>query len=398
MSRPLEWITDELHRLEDEHLCRRLSLRQGVQNASRVNLDGCELLNFGSNDYLGLAANHLSERAADVLPSCGWGSGASPLITGHSTVHEELQQRLAEFEGTPAALLFSSGFVANVGTITALVGKGDVVHSDAKNHASIIDGCRLSGAQIRVYAHSDMESLRDNLRQASGFRRRMIVTDSLFSMDGDLAPLDRIAQLADDFDCMVMVDEAHATGVFGQLGRGVCEHLGVEQAIPIRMGTLSKALGSSGGFVAGSRELIDWLTNRARSYVFSTSPPAPVAAAGLAAIEIVQQQPKRRTSLLHRAAALRNRLNQMGFDTRDSSSQIIPLRIGDPRQTMTMHHLLREQGCLVPGIRPPTVPRGESLLRISLTASHTDDHAENLLAALEKCLTKIEIPRTYRDA
>jgi len=329
-SNPLAWIAPELAALEQQGLRRRLATRTSAQ-ACRVVLNGRELVNFSSNDYLALASDpRLAQAVAAAASHEGWGSGASPLITGHSQIHEQLERRLAEFEGTEAALVFSSGFAANSGTIAALVGAGDVVFTDRKNHASLLDGCRLSRADVRAYPHNDWKRLEHLLGVAGKYRRRLIVTDSLFSMDGDLAPLDELVALAERYEAMLMIDEAHATGVFGPRGRGVAEHLGVEQRIPVRVGTLSKALGSIGGFVAGSRTLIEWLVNRARPYVFSTAPPAAMAAAALAALEIVRDEPHRRVELLTRAATLHQTLKAQGWTLGLSASQIIPIVVGEP--------------------------------------------------------------------
>jgi 8-amino-7-oxononanoate synthase len=379
---PLDWLDEKLAVLDAACLRRRLLTRQGPQRADRLLLEGRQLVNFGSNDYLGLAAEVLTDGVIGTLRTAGWGSGASPLVTGRGTLHAELEAALARFEETEAALLFPSGFAANVGTITALVGRRDVVFGDAKNHASLIDGCRLSGADFQVYPHRDVDHLADALCRAGGFRRRLLVTDSLFSMDGDFAPLVELADLAERFGAMLMVDEAHATGVFGQFGRGVSEHLGVEGGVHVRVGTLSKALGSIGGFVAGPIRLIDWLTNRARTYVFSTAPPEAVAAVGLQGLKIVQQEPHRRRILLERARWLRDRLGEDGWSTGDSASQIIPVRIGDRQKTMALAVTLRERGFFVPGIRPPSVPQGQSLLRISLSYLHTDEMIRGLADAL----------------
>ena len=387
----LAWIDDELDRLETAGLRRRLITRSGPQGGTIVvEADdhdlhpSRDLLNFGSNDYLGLAADpRLAAAAAEAARREGWGAGASPLITGHSTSHRLLEQRLAEFLGTEAALVFPSGFAANSGTIAALVGRGDVVLADQKNHASLIDGCRLSRAEVQIYPHRDLTRLAELLRDSAGFRRRLIVTDTLFSMDGDLAPLADIAALAEHHNAMLLVDEAHATGVFGKSGRGVAEQLGVEAAPLIRIGTLSKALGSAGGFVAGSRSLIDWLLNRARPYVFSTAHPPAVAAAAVAALDIVRDEPQRRIELLARAAQLRHSLASRGLPVSpDAVGQIIPIVIGEPAATMQWAAALRERGMFVPGIRPPTVPEGESLLRISLSYRHTPEMLDRLMAAL----------------
>jgi len=350
-----------------------------------VAVEGRELLHFGSNDYLSLAADpRLGDAVTEAVRREGWGSGASPLILGHSGLHERLEQRLAEFEGTEAALVFSTGFAANAGTIAALVGPGDVVYTDRKNHASLLDGCRLSRADVRVYAHGDWRGLGRLLarRPASGARRRLIVTDGLFSMDGDLAPLGPLADLAERHGAMLLVDEAHATGVFGRLGRGVAEHLGVQGRIAVRVGTLSKALGSVGGFVAGSRFLVAWLVNKARPYVFSTALPAAACAASLAALEIVQAEPHRRETLLARAAAVREQLARQGWDLGRSASQIIPVLVGEPQRALQLSMALSDRGLFVPAIRPPTVPEGESCLRISITFGHDESMLERLTEAM----------------
>ncbi len=383
MNDSLRWIDDELAQLDARTLRRVLTVRETPQVADAIVLDGQQLINFGSNDYLGFAPL-VSNAVADALQETGWGSGASPLISGRARRHAELETALADFEGTEAALLFPTGFAANLGTIGALVGKGDILFSDAKNHASIVDGSRLSGARIQIYPHGDMDYLHKMLQQAGGFRRRLIVTDSLFSMDGDLAKLAELAMLARQFDCMLMVDEAHATGVFGELGKGVCEHLGVEDAVDIRVGTLSKALGSVGGFVAGSQKLIDWLANRARSYVFSTAYPEAVAAAGLAALRLLRSEPQRRTRLLATARELRQSLAAQGWRAGESPSQIIPVYLGDAEAAVQASRQLREEGLFVPAIRPPSVPAGESLLRISLSCGHTTASVEQLKQALAR--------------
>ncbi len=382
-DQPLDWIEDELRELDASGLRRHLSTRTTSQS-STIEIDGQTLINFGSNDYLGLAAECLNERIIEAIETRGWGSGASALVTGRGSLHAELESALAEFEGAEAALFFPSGFAANVGTITSLAGKGDVIFSDAKNHASIIDGCRLSGARVQIYPHRDVDYLRMMLPQAGAFRRRLIVTDGLFSMEGDLAPLCDLAALAEQFGAMLMVDEAHATGVFGENGRGTVEHWGVEDGVHVRVGTLSKAAGSIGGFVVGTRSLIEWIANRARTYVFSTAPPEAIAAAGLAGLRRIHDEPNRRIELLSRADELRRRLIALGGDTRESASQIIPITVGDPAATMQRAASLRRVGFLVPGIRPPTVPEGESLLRISLSYAHTGEMIDSLVEAIRE--------------
>jgi 8-amino-7-oxononanoate synthase len=393
---PLAWIATALDDLEQAGLRRRLAVRSGPQSA-RIVLDGRELANFGSNDYLGLAADErLAQAAQAAIARYGWGSAASPLLGGRTELHAELERRLAEFEGSEAALVFPSGFAANAGVIPALVDEPDALLADAKNHASLIDGCRLSKARRFVYPHGDCDALEAQLREARGCRRRLIVTDTIFSMDGDLAPIARLAELAEAHDAMLMVDEAHATGVFGAGGRGVVEHAaarcsGLEQRVHVRIGTLSKALGTGGGFVCGPQRLIDWLANRARTYVFSTAQPAATSAAALAALDIVAQEPGRRRELLGRAAQLRERLGALGWNTGRSESQIIPLVVGDPDRTMQLAAALREAGFYVPGIRPPSVPAGESLLRLTICHHHTPAMVDALVAELDRMRNTVEM-------
>jgi 8-amino-7-oxononanoate synthase len=302
-------------------------------------------------------------------------------VTGYSQRQRQLEERLAEFEGTEAALLFPSGFAANLGTVAALVGQGDTVFTDRKNHASLLDGCRLCRADVRVYPHNDWHALESLLARRGG-PRRLIVTDSLFSMDGDLAPLAELADLAERHGAMLMIDEAHATGVFGSRGRGVAEQLGLDARIPVRVGTLSKALGSIGGFVAGSRRLVEWLVNRARPYVFSTAPPAAICAAGIAALDIVRDEPQRRGELLGNAQALRAALAEQGWNVGRSASQIVPVVVGEPDRAVALSAWLLDCGLLVPAIRPPTVPEGEACLRISLSYAHTAEMIAMLVESL----------------
>lgn len=379
-SSPLAWIDDELSRLAQAELLRPPSVRDGPQGGT-IRWNEHRMVNFGANDYLGLAAELSSQLS--FASFAGWGSGASPVICGRGTEQALLEQELARFEQAPAALLFSSGYAANIGVVTALAGREDMIFSDAKNHASIIDGCRLSGARIVVYRHADMDDLRSKLADPSPARRRLIVSDSLFSMDGDFAPLDSLAELAERYGAMLVIDEAHATGVFGETGRGLCEQFGMESAGLVRVGTLSKALGSSGGFVVGSESVIRWLGQRARPYFFSTAPPDPVAAAGRLALRRVCEEPHRRRSLLARAGELRELLRSQGWNVGSSQSQIIPVFLGTPQRTMDAAAQLRHRGLFVPGIRPPSVPPGESLLRISLSYLHSSDDIARLQSGLE---------------
>jgi 8-amino-7-oxononanoate synthase len=379
---PLEWIDDELAELGRRGLLRVPATHDGPQQVC-LQFGRRELVNFGSNDYLGLASDpRLAAAAADAVLQQGTGAGASPLVTGHAAVHRRLEEQLAAFEETQRAMVFHSGYAANVGTIAALAGRGDAVYADQKNHASLIDGCRLSRADVRIYPHGDWRALADQLVRDGGSRRRLIVTESVFSMDGDLASLLELAELAERFDCMLLVDEAHATGVVGCGGRGLAEQLGVESRVHVRVGTLSKALGCAGGFVCGSERVIEWLINRARTYVFSTALPPATCAAALVALAIVRDEPTRRLELAWRADGLRRRLREQCWRIGESASQIIPLVVGDPARATHLSRQLRQRGLLVPAIRPPSVPQGESLLRISLTYGHSDAMIERLLEAL----------------
>ena len=383
----LSWIDEELARLSQAGLLR--SLPPGLRAAgAMVEVAGKKIINFASNDYLGLAADaRLANAAAEAFREQGVGRGASPLVSGRSAIHEQLEQRLVEFFGTEAALLFPTSFAANAGIIPALVDEGDAIYGDAKNHASIIDGCRLSRAERHIYPHTDMAALEAMLAQGEKYRRRLIVTDTLFSMDGDLAPLPQLAELATEYNAMLMVDEAHAIGVFGENGRGVVEHFAAEhphltKQVQVRVGSFGKALGSAGGFVYGSAALVRWLANRARAYVFSTAHPAGISAAGLVAIDLVDRETERRQGLLARAGDLRNRLREQGWNTGRSVSQIIPVILGSAERTMHVSQALRDRGIWAPGIRPPSVPDGESLLRLGFTASHSEEMMEKLLSEL----------------
>jgi 8-amino-7-oxononanoate synthase len=385
---PLHWLDEELANLDRQQLRRRLITRaghQGPESPFETAAGREQLVNFGSNDYLSLAADpRLAAAARAALDDEGFGAGASPLVCGHSGWHAKLEERLAEFTGCEAALVFSSGFAANVGTIAAFVGRGDAVFSAAANHASLIDGCRLSRAETYIFPHDDLATLAGQLVEARTARRRLIVCDSLFSMDGDVAPLAELAELAEQHQAMLLVDEAHATGVFGPRGAGLVEELGLERRTHIRVGTLSKALGAAGGFVAGSRQLIDWLLNRARPYVFSTAHPPAVAAAACAALAIVDHEPQRRRTLLDRAVKLRTTLSDQGWNVGHSTSQIVPIIVGPPERALALAAELRQQGLFVPAIRPPSVPADTSRLRISLCSGHSDEHLGRLIEKLAK--------------
>jgi len=376
----LTWIAEALDGLSTNNLIRPRRQRNGRQ-AATVTLDGQSLQNFGANDYLGYAGDpRLIKAAAKGACAEGAGAGASPLVSGHSLLHEALAANLAALLATEEAILFPSGYAANTATIAALAGPEDLIVSDAHNHASIIDGCRLSGARILVYPHRNVTAAATLL--ATPARRRLLVTDSLFSMDGTVAPLAELSQLAADTGSMLLVDEAHATGIFGTRGSGLVEADGLESAVPIRIGTLSKALGSAGGFVAGHRYLIEFLRHRARSWMFSTAHPPAAAAAAHKAIDLIADEPERRQILLSLATSFRQRLEQAGLNIGAAEAQIIPIIVGDPSKAVTASARLAKAGFFVPAIRPPSVPVGQSLLRVSLSYLHDNESLDHLATAL----------------
>jgi 8-amino-7-oxononanoate synthase len=368
-------IADRLEELQDQGLYRRLRLIGGPQGP-RVTLDGNQVLLLCSNDYLGLA-NHprVKGAAAEAAMRWGAGAGASRLISGNMQPHSRLEKRLAAFKGYESALLFGSGYLANTGTIAALAGSGEVVFSDELNHASIIDGCRLSRAETFVYRHGDVDHLSWGLRKA-GERAALIVTDGVFSMDGDVAPLNDLVTLARRHDCRVMVDEAHATGALGRGGRGSVAAAGLSGEVDVVMGTLGKALGSYGAYVCADRETTDYLLNTARSFVFSTALPPPVAAAGLAALELLESQPERVGRLTANAVTLRRALIAEGLAVGGSETQIVPVAVGDAKTTMELSARMLERGVFAQGIRPPTVPAGSSRLRFTVMSTHRREELE----------------------
>ena len=376
-----EILTARLAEVKENGLYRRLRAVESAQAAAII-LEGQEVLLFSSNNYLGLANHPALNRAAhEAIERYGCGSGASRLISGSMAVHHELENRLAALKKMEAALVFPTGYHANIGVLSALMGPDDTILSDSLNHASIIDGCRLSRADTRVYRHADTEHLGELLKACPATGQRLIVTDSVLSMDGDLAPLTEIVSLARQYDAWVMVDEAHATGVFGPHGGGLVEELGLTEEVDIQMGTLGKALGCVGAFVAGSHELIDWLVNRARSFIYTTAIPPAMAAAVLAALDIVEQEPERRRQLWNNTRVLADGLRSLGYTLGATRSQILPVIIGEARATMGVAHAILQRGVFAHGIRPPTVPEGTSRIRVTPMATHTQDHLSRTLDA-----------------
>ncbi|MBW8060617.1 MAG: 8-amino-7-oxononanoate synthase [Solirubrobacterales bacterium] len=361
-------IADRLEALRERGLYRRLRLVSGPQGP-RVLLDGRPVLLLCSNNYLGLADHpRLRAAAAEAAMRWGAGAGASRLISGNMKPHRRLEERLTEFKGYQATLLFGAGYLANAGAIPALARRGEVVFSDELNHASIVDGCRLSRAETFVYRHGDVEHLAWGLREAEG-RGSLIVTDGVFSMDGDIAPLEELVRLARRHDCRLMVDEAHATGALGPGGRGSVAAAGLSDEVDLVVGTLGKALGSYGAYVCASHELIAYLVNTARSFVFSTAPPPPAVAAALAALQLLESNPHQVERLRSNAAVLRTALAGEGLAV-GGETQIVPVEVGGAAQTMELSERVLERGVFAQGIRPPTVPEGSSRLRFTVMATH----------------------------
>jgi 8-amino-7-oxononanoate synthase len=364
-------IEARLEELERLGLSRRLRLISGPQGP-RVLLDGRPVLLLCSNNYLGLADHpRVREAAAEAAMRWGVGAGASRLVSGTMTVHRRLEERLAAFKGTESCVLFGSGYLANLGAIGALAGPGDAVFSDELNHASIVDGCRVSRARVHVYRHCDTEHLAWSLRRHGGSGRRLVATDSVFSMDGDLAPLEEIVELARAHRACTLVDEAHATGAVGPGGRGAVAQAGLEGEVDVLVGTLGKALGSYGAYACATEEVVRYLVNTARPLIFSTAPSPPAAAGALAALELLQERPHRVERLRSHARTLRRALAAEGFPVHDTDMHIVPLVVGDERDAVALCEGAVERGVFAQAIRPPSVPAGTARLRLTAMASHT---------------------------
>ena len=378
----LAFLSTALEEIKARDLYRQLRVIHGPQSA-RVQVDGQRAVLLSSNNYLGLAEHPaLREAAIQALERYGCGAGASRSISGTMESHRELEERIARFKGCEEALVFSTGYMANIGLLTTVVEEGDLILSDEFNHASIVDGCRLSRAEVWVYRHRDMDHLEDLLKRST-HRRRLIVTDGVFSMEGDIAPLPAIRALADQYGPLVMVDDAHATGVLGEGGRGTAEHFDLMGRIDIQMGTLGKALGGFGAYVAGSRDLIDYLINRCRTFLYTTALPPSIAAIALAALEVVEREPQLRKRLWENTAYFKEGLESLGFNMGMSETPICPILIGDNALTMEADHRLMARGVFVQGIRPPTVPPQGSRLRAALMATHTEKDLKNALDAFQ---------------
>jgi 8-amino-7-oxononanoate synthase len=384
VSRALGWLPEALADLRERDLLRVLTYCAGAPDPE-VAVDGRAHLLLASNNYLGLANDpRVVAGARAALEAYGAGAGASRLVTGSLDLHRRLEERIAALKGCEDALVFPTGFQANVGTIPALVGPEDLILSDELNHASIIDGARLSRARVVRYRHADPQALEDAIRSAGRARRRLIVTDTVFSMDGDLAPLAEILAIAERHGCMLMVDEAHATGVLGPNGAGALEAAGLEGRVDVVMGTLSKALGSQGGYVAGSRALCDWLRTRARGFVFTTALAPAAAGAALAALDLVRDEPWRRERVRALVGRLVAGLEELGYTVLPTSSAVVGVLIGEAGAALAAAAALRQDRVWAPAIRPPSVPPGMARLRLTLMATHEDRHLDWALAALAR--------------
>jgi 8-amino-7-oxononanoate synthase len=385
-------IEDRLAEIRNRGLYRRMRCVSGPQGP-RVLLDGRPVLLLCSNNYLGLADHpRVREAAAEAAMRYGAGSGASRLVSGNMRIHRRLEEQLAEFDAFDACLLFGSGYLANVGVVSALAREGDVVFSDALNHASIVDGCRLARAESFVYRHLDTDHLEWGLRRAEG-RGSLIVTDGVFSMDGDLAPLAEIVALAQRHDARVMVDEAHGTGVVGPGGRGAVAAAGLEHEVDLIVGTLGKAFGSYGAYVCCDRQMARFLVNTARTLIFSTALPPPAVAAAMAALDLLREQPRRVEKLQRNGAVLREALGASGVPVPAGDTPIVPLIVGDATEAVRASERALEQGVFAQAIRPPTVPAGSSRLRLAVMASHTKSELREAAAVLSGA-----VPDSARDA
>ena len=380
----MNFLKERLEFLKKDGLYRALRPLGGAHSTTAI-INGKRVLQLSSNNYLGLA-NHprLKTAAKEAIEKYGSGSGASRLVCGNLELNGELEERIARLKKKESSLLFNTGYMANIGILSALMGEGDVVFSDEFNHASIIDGCMMSKAQTSVYPHKDMDALEDLIKESKQFKHRLIVTDGVFSVDGDILPLPGLVSLAKRYECILMVDDAHATGALGANGGGTGEHFSLEDEIDISMGTLGKALGGFGAFVAGSHELREFLINRARPFIFTTGLPPAVIASGIAALELLEEEPEIRVRLWENVSFFRKKIKELGFDTLNSETQIIPVLVGDASLTMQMGEMLLEEGVFIQGVRPPTVPQDSSRLRITIMATHTRKELEFALEAIEK--------------
>ncbi len=390
-SDPLGYLTTELDALKQQGLYRTLRVLEGEQKP-KTTFDHRQVVNLSSNNYLGLTTHPLlRERALEATRRLGVGSGSVRSIAGTMDVHMELERRLAVFKNTEAVVVFQSGFAANAGTVAAVLSKDDVVISDELNHASIIDGCRLSRAAIKVFPHKDAAAARRIVSELPTSQRKLLITDGVFSMDGDLGALPALCDIAEEFGCIMMVDDAHASGVFGRNGRGTIDHFGMHGRVDIQVGTLSKAIGALGGYVAGSRALIEFLYHRARPFLFSTSHPPAVAAACIAALDVLEQEPQIIDRLWENTRFFKSGLQTLGFNTGLSESPITPVIVGDGALAMKLSDRLFQEGVFAQGIAFPTVARDKARVRTIVTATHTRDELQFALDVFAKVGRELSI-------
>jgi glycine C-acetyltransferase len=388
---PLDFLTIELDSLKQQGLYRKLRVLEGEQKATTT-FDHRQVVNLSSNNYLGLTTHPLlRERALEATRTLGVGSGSVRSIAGTMDIHMELERRLADFKKTEAVVVFQSGFAANAGTVAAVLSKEDVVISDELNHASIIDGCRLSRAAIKVFPHKDAAAARKIVSELPVAQRKLLITDGVFSMDGDLGALPQLCDIAEEFGCIMMVDDAHASGVFGRNGRGTIDHFGMHGRVDIQVGTLSKAIGALGGYVAGSRALIDFLYHRARPFLFSTSHPPAVAAACIAALDVLEQEPRIIERLWENTRFFKTGLQTLGFNTGLSESPITPVIVGEGALAMKLSDRLFQEGVFAQGLAFPTVARDKARVRTIVTATHTRDELQFALDVFAKVGRELRI-------
>src|SRR5581483_2473194 len=390
MTNPLQYLTDELNELRNKGLYQRLRILGGEQ-LPVAEFDGRRVINLSSNNYLGLTTHpKLREAAIEATKKYGVGSGAVRTIAGTMSIHMALEEKIAAFKHAEACVVFQSGFAANAGTVAAVLGKDDVIISDELNHASIIDGCRLSRAAIRIFPHKDVAAAEKILAEAAQLPgRKLLITDGVFSMEGDIAPLPALVELAERYGAIMMIDDAHASGVLGKNGRGTVDHFGLHGRVHIQVGTLSKAIGVLGGYVCGSRDLIEFLYHRARPFLFSTSHPPAVAASCLAAFDVLEQEPERIQALWDNTKYFKAGLASAGFNTGMSETPITPVIVGDARLAHDLSRTLFEEGVLATGIGFPTVPKGKARVRTIVTATHTREELDRALEAFRKAGKKL---------
>ena len=389
---PLRYLTDELSKLREQKLALRLRILEGEQ-CPVARFDGREVINLSSNNYLGLTTHpKLKAKALEAIEKFGVGSGAVRTIAGTMSIHMELEEKIARFKNVDASVVFQSGFTANAGTVQAILTRDDVIISDELNHASIIDGCRLSRAEIKVFPHKDVGACETILKELAGRTcRKLLITDGVFSMDGDIAPLPGLVELAEKYGCIMMIDDAHSSGVLGRNGRGTVDHFNLHGRVDIQVGTLSKAIGALGGYVCSTRDAIEFLHNRARPFLFSTSHPPSVAATCIAAFEVLEDEPQLVEKLWSNTRFFKAGLKKLGFNMGLSETPITPIMVGDAAQAHEFSRQLFQEGVFAMGIGFPTVPVGKARIRTIVTATHTEQDLTHALQILERVGKKLHI-------